>query len=68
MKVACIFSTQGHTVSCKPGKVIMHRLEEQSHGTEVGGMFIFENNNCVLVKGDPIGERLAKAAREQTSC
>ena len=34
-------------------------------GPEVAGMFFFEDNNYVLVKGDPIGERLAIVAREQ---
>ena len=28
-------------------------------------MFFFEDNNYVLVKGDPLGERLAIVAREQ---
>ena len=65
MKVAYIFSTQGHTVSYKLGKTILPQLEEQSHGPEVVGMFFFEDNNYVLVKGDPIGERLAKVATEQ---
>ena len=65
MKVAYIFSSQGHTVSYKLGKMILPQLEEQAHGPEVAGMFFFEDNNYVLVKGDPIGERLAIAAREQ---
>jgi hypothetical protein len=65
MKVAYIFSSQGHTVSYKLGKMILPQLEEQSHGPEVVGMFFFEDNNYVLVKGDPIGERLAKVAKEQ---
>ncbi len=65
MKVAYIFSSQGHTVSYKLGKMILPQLEEQSHGPEVVGMFFFEDNNYVLVKGDAIGERLAKVAKEQ---
>ncbi len=65
MKVAYIFSTQGHTVSYKLGKMILPQLEAGSHGVEVVGMFFFEDNNYVLVKGDPIGERLAAVAREQ---
>lgn len=65
MKVAYIFSSQGHTASYKLAKMILPQLEEQSHGPEVVGMFFFEDNNYVLVKGDPIGERLAKVAREQ---
>ena len=65
MKVAYIFSSQGHTVSYKLGKMILPQLEEQSHGPEVVGMFFFEDNNYVLVQGDPIGERLARVAKEQ---
>jgi hypothetical protein len=45
--------------------MILSQLEGQAHGPEVVGMFFFEDNNYVLVKGDPIGERLAKAAEEQ---
>lgn len=65
MKVAYIFSTQGHTVSYKLGKMILPQLEENAHGVAVAGMFFFEDNNYVLVKGDPIGERLAKVAKQQ---
>ncbi len=63
MKVAYIFTTQGHTVSYKLGKMILPQLEEDAHGTQVVGMFFFEDNNYVLVKGDPLGERLAKVAK-----
>lgn len=65
MKVAYIFSTQGHTVSYKLGQMILPQLENQAHGVEVVGMFFFEDNNYVLVKGDPLGERLSKVARAQ---
>ncbi len=65
MKVAYIFSTQGHTVSYKLGKMILPQLEANAHGVDVVGMFFFEDNNYVLVKGDPIGERLAKVAKER---
>ena len=57
MKVAYIFATQGHTVSYKLGKMILPQLENDAHGVEVVGMFFFEDNNYVLVKGDPLGER-----------
>jgi hypothetical protein len=43
MKVAYVFASQGHTVSYKLGKMILPRLED---------------NNYVLIKGDPLGERL----------
>ena len=51
MKVAYIFSSQGHTVSYKLGKMILPQLEEQAHGPEVAGMFFFEDNNYVLEIG-----------------
>ena len=62
MKVAYIFSTQGHSVSYKLGKMILPQLEEDAHGVEVVGMFFFEDNTYVLQKGNPLGERLAKVA------
>ena len=65
MKVAYIFSSQGHTVSYKLGKMILPQLEDDAHGVDVVGMFFFEVNNYVLVKGDPLGERLAKVASDR---
>lgn len=65
MKVAYIFSTSGHTASYKLGKMILPQLEERRHGVEVVGMFFFDDNTYVLRKGDPLGERLGKVAREQ---
>lgn len=65
MKVAYIFTTQGHSVSYKLGKMILPQLEAGAHGVDVVGMFFFEDNNYILVKGDPIGERLAAVARAQ---
>ena len=65
MKVAYIFSSQGHTVSYKLGQMILPQLEADGHGVDVVGMFFFEDNNYVLVKGDPLGERLAKVARDK---
>lgn len=62
MKVAYIFSTQGHSVSYKLGKMILPQLEEDAHGVEVVGMFFFEDNTYVLQKENPLGERLAKVA------
>lgn len=65
MKIAYIFATQRHTVSYVLGKMILPQLEEDRHGVDVVGMFFFEDNNYVLVKGDPIGARLHKVARAQ---
>ncbi len=39
MKVAYIFSTQGHSVSYKLGKMILPQLEDDVHGVEVVGCF-----------------------------
>ena len=51
-------------MSYKLGKMILPQLEAGAHGVEVVGMFFFEDNNYVLVKGDPLGERLAKVAAD----
>jgi len=64
MKAAYIFSSQGHTVSYKLGKMILPQLEQGRHGVDVVGMFFFEDNNYVLVENDPIGERLAKVVKQ----
>ena len=65
MKVAYVFSTSGHTASYKIGRMILPQLEAGNHGAEVVGMFFFDDNTYVLRKGEPLGERLGKVAREQ---
>ncbi len=65
MKVAYIFSTSGHTASYKLGQMILPQLEASEHGVDVVGMMFFDDNTFLLRKGDPMGERLAKAAREK---
>lgn len=65
MKVAYVFSTSGHTASYKLGKMILPQLEAGNHGAEVVGMFFFDDNTFVMRKGDPLGERLAKIAKEK---
>jgi hypothetical protein len=65
LKVAYIFSTQGHTVSYKLARMILPQLEEDRHGAEVVGMFFFEDNCYVLVKGNPVGERLVAVAKRK---
>ena len=65
MKIAYIFSSQGHTVSFKLGQMILPQLEADAHGVDVVCMFFFEDNNYVMVKGNPLGERLAKLARDK---
>lgn len=66
MKVAYVFSTSGHTASYKLGRMILPQLEEGRHGVEVVGMFFFDDNTYVLRRGDPLGERLGKVARERS--
>ena len=65
MKVAYVFSTSGHTASYKLGKMILPQLEEGRHGAEVVGMFFFDDNTFILRRGDPVGERLGRVARER---
>ncbi len=65
MKVAYIFTSQRHTVSYILGRMILPQLEEGRHGVDVVGMFFFEDNNYVLVRGNPVGERLKKVADEK---
>jgi sulfur relay (sulfurtransferase) complex TusBCD TusD component (DsrE family) len=65
VKVAYLFTNSGHTASYKLGKMILPQLEEDRHGAQVVGMFFFDDNTYVLRQGDPIGERLAKVAKEK---
>jgi sulfur relay (sulfurtransferase) complex TusBCD TusD component (DsrE family) len=65
MKVAYIFSTQGHSVSYKLGKMILPQLEEDRHGADVVGMFFFEDNCYLLQRGNPIGQRLVDIAKKK---
>jgi hypothetical protein len=65
MKVAYILNTSGHTVNYKLGQMILPQLEQGTHGVDVVGMFFFDDNAYVLRKGDPLGERLAKVAKEK---
>ena len=63
MKVAYVFNTP-RAVSYKVQKMILPQLEAGTHGVEVVGMFFFDDNVFALRKGDPIGERLAKVAKD----
>ena len=65
MKVAYVFSTSGHTASYKLGQMILPQLEKDRHGAEVVAMMFFDDNTFLLRKGDPMGERLAKLAKEK---
>jgi hypothetical protein len=65
LKVAYIFSTSGHTASYKLGQMILPQLEANAHGADVIGMMFFDDNTFLLRKGDPMGERLAKVAKQK---
>ncbi|MGB3328028.1 MAG: SaoD/DsrE family protein [Thermomicrobiales bacterium] len=65
MKVAYVFVTSGHTASYKLGKMILPQLEAGRHGSDVVGMFFFDDNTYLLRQGDPLGERLSTLAAEQ---
>ena len=45
--------------------MILPQLENGTHGVTVIGMFFFDDNTYILRKGDPMGERLAKIAKEK---
>lgn len=63
MKVAYILN--GPPASTyKLGQMILPQLESGTHGVNVVGMFFFDDNTYVLRKGDPVGERLSKIARQ----
>lgn len=64
MKVAYVFALP-RSASYKLGKMILPQLEAGTHGVDVVGMFFFDDNTFVLRAGDPLGERLAKVAREK---
>jgi len=65
MNVAYVFTTAGQTVHYTLGGMILPQLEEDRHGANVAGMFFFHDNTFALRKGDPLGERLGKVAREK---
>lgn len=55
MRVAYILATpRGGTY--KLGQMILPQLEVGTHGAEVAGIFLFDDNCFVLRKGDPVGE------------
>ncbi len=64
MKIAYVFA-HPRSASYKLGQMILPQLEAGTHRVEVVGMFFFDDNTFVLRKGDPIGERLAKVAKDK---
>ena len=45
--------------------MILPQLENNNHMVDVVGMFFFDDNIFCLKQNDPIGERLAKIAKEK---
>jgi len=64
VKIAYVFATD-MSATYKLGKMILPQLERGMHGAQVVGMMFFDDNLYVLRQGEPVGERLAKIAREQ---
>ena len=64
MKIAYVFAMP-RSASSKLGQMILPQLEAGTHRVDVVGMFFFDDNTFVRRKGDPIGERLAKVAKEK---
>jgi hypothetical protein len=63
MKVAYVFVSP-RAAAYKVGQMILPQLEAGTHGVDVVGMFFFDDNVFALRSGDPIGERLARVARD----
>jgi len=61
VNVAYVFSTPNASYILE--KMIVPQLEEGRHGATVVGMFFFVDNNYLLVRGNPTGERLAALSR-----
>jgi hypothetical protein len=62
VNVAYVFSTSNASYILE--KMIVPQLEEGRHGVNVVGMFFFVDNNYLLMRGNPTGERVAKVARK----
>merc|ERR1712232_636432 len=63
-KVAYIFATSMSS-AFKLAQMILSQLEGGTHGADVVGMMFFDDNIFCLKKGDAVGERLAKLAKEK---
>ncbi len=64
MKVAYVFATDMAS-TFKLATMILPQLEAGEHSAQVVGMMFFDDNMFCLRQGDPVGERLARVAREQ---
>ncbi len=64
MRVAYLLTTP-RAASYRLGRMILPQLEAGVHGVEVVAIFFFDDNVMVLQRGNPIGERLSRLAREK---
>jgi len=64
MKVAYILATNMASTT-KLASMVLPQLEQGNHGAEVAGIFFFDDNLFCLRAGDPVGERLARVAKEK---
>ncbi len=64
MKIAYVFKSNMAS-TFQLGTMILPQLEDNSHMVNVIGMFFFDDNIMCLQKGNPVGERLAKIAKEK---
>ena len=64
MKIAYVFKSNMAS-TFQLGTMILPQLEDNSHMVDVIGMFFFDDNIMCLQKGNPVGERLAKIAKEK---
>ena len=64
MKIAYIFR-HNMASTFQLSSMILPQLENKSHGVDVVGMMFFDDNLYVLAKGNEVGKRLSKVAKEQ---
>jgi sulfur relay (sulfurtransferase) complex TusBCD TusD component (DsrE family) len=64
MKIAYVFAT-GMASTFKLASMILPQLEQGFHKVDVVGMMFFDDNIFCLRQGDPVGERLARIAKEK---
>ena len=64
MKVAYVFRSDMAS-TFQLATMILPQLEGGFHGVEVVGMFFFDDNTYCMRKGDPIGERVSRIAKEK---
>ncbi|WP_448593525.1 SaoD/DsrE family protein [Thermoflexus hugenholtzii] len=64
MRVFYILSSP-RAASYRLGHMILPQMEAGVHGVDVVGFFFFDDNVLILQKGHPIGERLARLAKER---